>query len=157
MNIWNCKQAIAITCIHDKCCQVHFFTPMKTLKQEKVGSRNWVIAVIGLAMILSEVIWTLVLCLGKAVECFKHCIVRYGRQWWRMSFYEMSGLDQCISEQNIFSMLFRNNYCNILVKEVSAFCPYPKSLPESTVNNIKLIPLAQWIEKQPSIDTVIKI
>ena len=51
-------------------------------------------------------------------------------------------------------MLPRNSSCDILVKKVASFCPCPKSLPEAKVKSFGLIPLAEEISKQPSIDSV---
>ena len=45
-------------------------------------------------------------------------------------------LTQEASEKKSFSILPRDCYCDILVKKVAAFCPCPKSLPES----FRLIP-----------------
>ena len=49
-------------------------------------------------------------------------------------------------------MLPRDCSCDILVKEMPAFCPCPKSLPEAKVKSFGLILLAEEILKQPSID-----
>lgn len=47
----------------------------------------------------------------------------------------------------------RNHSCGTLVKEVSASCPCPKSLPEVNVKCFRLVPLAEEISEEPSIDT----
>lgn len=41
-----------------------------------------------------------------------------------------------------------------LVKNVTAFCPYPKHLPNAKVKSFLLIPLAVEISKQRNIDSV---
>ena len=51
-------------------------------------------------------------------------------------------------------MLPRDHSCNILVKEVVAFCSSPKSLPEAKVKSFGLISSAEEISKQSSIDSV---
>ena len=51
-------------------------------------------------------------------------------------------------------MLSRDLSSDTLVKKVAAFCPYWKSLPEAKVKRFGLIPLAEEISKQPSIDSV---
>ena len=38
------------------------------------------------------------------------------------------------------------------MKNVAAFCPYLKSLPEAKVKSFRVIPLAEEVSKQPSID-----
>ena len=58
------------------------------------------------------------------------------------------------SEEN-FSVLARDCSCGILVNNVAAFHPCPKSLPAAKLKNFGLIPLAEEISKQPSIDSVV--
>ena len=50
----------------------------------------------------------------------------------------MEGQAQEVSEEN-FSMLPRDRSCDILVKKVAAFCPCPKSLPETKFKSFKLV------------------
>ena len=57
------------------------------------------------------------------------------------------GLAQDFSEEKTFSMLSRDPPCDILVKNVAAFCPCLKSLPEAKVKRFGLIPLAKEISK----------
>ena len=61
---------------------------------------------------------------------------------------------QELSEKNV-SMLPRNHSWDVLVKNVAAFCPCPKSLPEAKVKSFGLIPLAEEISKQGSANCVI--
>ena len=49
-------------------------------------------------------------------------------------------------------MLPREHSSDILVKKVAAFCPCLKSLPEAKMKSFGLIPLAEEISKQPSLD-----
>ena len=63
------------------------------------------------------------------------------------------GLAQEVSEEN-FNMLPRDHSCEILVKNVAALCPCPKSPPKTKVERFRLITLAK-ISKQPSIDSVL--
>ena len=48
----------------------------------------------------------------------------------------------------------RDIYCDILVKNVVAFCPFLKSVPKDKVIHFRMILLAEEISKQPSIDSV---
>ena len=52
-------------------------------------------------------------------------------------------------------MLPRDLSCDILMKKVAPFSPCVKSLPEAKVKSFKLIPLAEEISKQPSINSVV--
>ena len=58
-----------------------------------------------------------------------------------------------ISEKN-FDMCLRDCSCDILVKNVAAFCP-SKSLPEAKVKRFRLITLKKEISKQPIINSVV--
>lgn len=49
------------------------------------------------------------------------CDLNSGGRWGRT-------LSQEISEKTNFSMLPRNRFCNILAKNVAAFCPYLKKV-----------------------------
>ena len=63
-------------------------------------------------------------------------------------------LTQVVSEENS-SMLPRNYSCDILVKNMAAFCPCPKSLPEVKVKRLGLISLVgKKISRQSSIDSI---
>ena len=59
-----------------------------------------------------------------------------------------------VAEEKNFSMLPRDCSCEILVKKVATFCLYLKSLPETKVKRFGLIPLAEEIFKQTSIDSI---
>jgi hypothetical protein len=48
-------------------------------------------------------------------------------------------LAQVVSEKKNFSMLPRDHSCVILVKNVAAFCPCLKNLPEANVEGFRLI------------------
>ena len=65
------------------------------------------------------------------------------------------GLAQEFSEEKNFSKLPRNYSCAILVKNVVAFCPCLKSLPEAKVKSFRLVTLAKEISKQLSIDSAV--
>ena len=52
------------------------------------------------------------------------------------------------------NMFSRDCFCNILVRNVAAFCPSLKSLPEDKVKRFRLIALTKEISKQPSADSV---
>lgn len=55
-------------------------------------------------------------------------------------------LDQDVSEDNI-NMWPTNHSCGILLKNLAAFYPCPKSLPKVKVKSFGLIPLAKEISK----------
>ena len=103
-------------------------------------------------------IWTLVLWIIGAVECFKHCLMGHtGRSTENRdakSYLNCWGLIKEDSEKN-FSVLPRNHSCDILVNEVATFCPCPKSLPKAKVKSFRLIPLAEEISKQCRIHSVL--
>ena len=63
-------------------------------------------------------------------------------------------LSQEVSKKKNISMLPKNCSCNILVKNLAAFCSCLKSLPEARMKSFGLIPLIGEISKQPSIDSV---
>ena len=52
-------------------------------------------------------------------------------------------------------MLPREHTCEILVKNVAAFCFCPKRLPKVKVKRFRLITLPKEILKQPSIDFIV--
>ena len=58
-----------------------------------------------------------------------------------------------VSEVKNISKCSRDHPCNILAKNVTAFCPCPKSLLEPKLKNFGLMALAE-ISRQPSIDFV---
>jgi hypothetical protein len=58
-----------------------------------------------------------------------------------------------VSEENNFNTWPKDCYCDILVKNVAAFCPCLKSLPE--VKRFILIALAKEVSKKPSRDFVV--
>ena len=64
-------------------------------------------------------------------------------------------LVQEISEEKNFSMWPRDCSCDILVKNVAAFCPCLKSLPEAKVKRFILIALTKEVSKKPSRDFVL--
>jgi hypothetical protein len=61
------------------------------------------------------------------------------------------GLVQEVSEGKNFSMLSRYCSCDILVKNVAAFCTCSKNLPEAKVNRFRLIALTKEISKKSSL------
>lgn len=64
-------------------------------------------------------------------------------------------LDQEVSEKKNINIWRNNHSCDILVKNVAAFCPCLKGLPKAKVKSFELIPLAEEISKQPSIDSAV--
>ena len=71
------------------------------------------------------------------------------------TYLNCGGLAQEFSEEGNINMWPKEWSCDILGKILSAFCPCPKSLPEAKVKSFGLIPLAEEISKQPSIDSVV--
>ena len=64
-------------------------------------------------------------------------------------------LAQEVSEKKNFSMWPRDCSRDVLVKNVAAFCPCPKNLPEAKVKKYRLIALTKKVSKQPSTDFVL--
>ena len=87
---------------------------------------------IGLTIILFGGIWTLVLWVRKAVGWFKPYLMGRTSRSMEDSGAEndLNCRDQEVSEEKNVSMWPRNCSCNILMKNVDAFCPFIKSLPE---------------------------
>jgi hypothetical protein len=104
----------------------------RTLTKAEVGTKDWDIAVIGLTMFLFGGILTLGLWIRKTVECFKCYLMGHPSRNMEDSGAEgdlnCGGLAQEVSEEKNFSLLPRNSSCDISVKNVTAFCPCPKSL-----------------------------
>ena len=59
-------------------------------------------------------------------------------------------LAQKVSSKKNFSMQPRDCFCGILVKNVAAFCPCLKSLPEAKVKRFILIALTKEVSKSPA-------
>ena len=70
--------------------------------------------------------------------------------------WTLGRLAQDISEEN-FSMLPRDSSSDILVKNVAAFCPCPKSLPEAKVKRFRLIALTKKVSKRSGIDSAVRL
>ena len=64
-------------------------------------------------------------------------------------------LAQDVSGENNFNMCPRDYTCDILVKNVSAFCHCLKSLSEDKVKRFRLTALTKEISKYPRIDSVL--
>ena len=64
-------------------------------------------------------------------------------------------LAQKDSSKKNFSMQPRDCFCGILVKNVAAFCPCLKSLPEAKVKRFILIALTAKVSQKPSRDFVL--
>lgn len=88
----------------------------------------------------------MVLGVWKEVECFKRCLVSHTSM-------EDRGAKSYLNCWG-FSMLPRDRSCDILVgKKLAAFCP----CPEARVKSSGLVPLAEEISQQSSVDSVIWI
>jgi hypothetical protein len=94
--------------------------------------------------------WILRLWIRKAMGCFNQGLMDHNSRNMEDSGAEgdlnCGGLAQEDSEKN-FSMWPRDCSCEILTKNMAAFCPFQKSLPESNVISFGLIPLAEEISK----------
>jgi hypothetical protein len=66
-----------------------------------------------------------------------------------------AGLTKGVSVEKNFSAWPRDCFCGILSKNVAAFCPYLKSLPEVKVKRFILIALTKEVSKKPSRDFVL--
>ena len=64
-------------------------------------------------------------------------------------------LDQEVSVEKNFSMWSRGCFCGILVKNMAAFCPCLRSLPETKVKRLRLIALTKEVSETPIIDSVL--
>ena len=67
----------------------------------------------------------------------------------------MNSGHQEVSEEKNVSMWPRDCSCDILVKNVIAFCPCLKSLPGVKGKDLGINPLAEEISKLPSIDPAV--
>jgi len=103
----------------------------------EVGSRDWGIVVIGLTMFLFGGVWILVLWIWKAVECSKWGLM--GHLSRNMEDLNYESLAQDVSEYKNFGMLPGDHSYTVLVKNVAAFCPCLKSLPETMMKKFRLI------------------
>jgi hypothetical protein len=96
----------------------------------------------------------------KAAECFKWDLMRCpARNKDSGAECDLNSGDLAQDEKNFnvwpkdYSRIFRG--LDNLVKNLIAFCPCSKRLPETKLKSFGLIPLAEEISKQPSIDSVV--
>lgn len=114
--------------------------------------------VIDLTMLSFGEIWTLGLCVKKAVEGSKSYLMGHTSKSIEDS---LAGDDLIfesqieLSEKKHFSMFPRQHTYVILVKNVAAFCPCPKTQSKPKEKTFRLIALAKKISKQPNLDTVL--
>jgi hypothetical protein len=124
----------------------------KTLTNAEVGTRDWGIAVIGLAMLLFKRMWILGLWIWNTVECFKWDLMghpsRTMEDFVAGSDLNCVDLAQEISMEKNFRMCHNDWFCGILVKNVTTFCPSLKSLPEAKVKSLRLIALSKEVSKK---------
>ena len=113
--------------------------------------QEWDIAVVGLnhAFICRNVdFWG---GLWKAVECFKRGLMGYPSRNMEdfVAEYDLNCVDlaQEVSVEKNFSMWPRDCSCDILVKNVAAFCPCLKSLPQAKIKRFILIALTKEVSK----------
>ena len=67
----------------------------------------------------------------------------------------VSLLGQEVSKEKNVSVWSRDYFCGVLLKNMAAFCPCPKSLPEAKVKRFRLIALTKEVSKQPGINSVV--
>lgn len=60
-----------------------------------------------------------------------------------------------VSEEKIISKCPRDHSCDVLAKNVAAFCPFPKNLLEAKLKSFRLMALTERILRQPSTNSVI--
>jgi hypothetical protein len=56
-----------------------------------------------------------------------------------------------LSEEKNISMGLRDSFCDILVKNIPAFCPCLKSVPEPKVKRFISIPLTKKLSKKKKV------
>lgn len=67
-------------------------------------------------------------------------------------FFNCGGQAQEVSEEKNVSIDLETVLVIFLVKNVTAFCPCPKSLPVAKMKSFELIPLAEELSKDSYID-----
>jgi hypothetical protein len=118
------------------------------------GVRDWGIAVIGLTMLLFGEMW--IWGLWKVVECFKWGLMGYPMEdFVAESNLNSANLAQEVSVEKNFSVWPGDYFCVILVKNVAAFCPCPKNLPEAKVKRFTLFALTKEVSEKPPRDSVL--
>lgn len=135
------------------------FTAKETITKTYMGARDRGIALIGLTMLLFERIWTLGVWIRKTIECFNCCLLDYPNRNMvdsgaKCDLINYGCLFQGVLQKNV-RMCPRDQSCCTLVKNVTAFCPCLKHLPNAKVKSFWLIPLPVEISKQPTIDSVL--
>ena len=92
----------------------------------------------------------------NAVECFKWGLMshptRNMEDFVADSNLNCEELAQDVSMERYFRMWPKDCFCGILVKNVAAFCPCLKSLPEAKVKRFILIALTKEVSKKPNRD-----
>jgi hypothetical protein len=131
----------------------------KTLSKTEVGTSIWVITVIVLTLLLLERMCILALWIWKAVESFEWGIIGYFsrnmEEFVTKSDLNCSDLDQGFSVAKNFSMLPRDSFYSILVKNMAEFFLCLKSLPEAKVKRLRLIALTKEVLEMPIMDFVL--
>jgi hypothetical protein len=130
----------------------------KTLTKTEVGTRDWIIAVIDLTMLLFGIMWIWELWIWKAMECFK----------WDLMGYPSRNIEDFVTESNLkcgrltlefseknFNMWPRDCFCDILVKNVAVFCPFLKNIPKANIKRFILVVLTKEVSEMTSIEFVL--
>ena len=65
------------------------------------------------------------------------------------------GLTQKVSEEKNVNMWPTNCFCDVLVKNMAAFCPCLMSLPKAKMKRFRLIALTKEVLKQPGINSFV--
>ena len=134
--------------VHSRKTQTKVITSMQILRH-----KLWGIAVIGWMMLLCGETW--IWGLWKAVRCAQLSLVnglsqeRYGRHWCWGIFQLCRPGPRGFSGEGFQYVTFKL-FCGILVKNVAAFCPCLKSLPEANINRHTLISLRKKSQKKKS-------
>jgi hypothetical protein len=93
------------------------------------------------------------------VECFKWGLMGYPSKnmedFVTESDLKCADMSQEVSVGKNFSMWPRDYFCGILVKNVAAFCPCLRVLPEAKVKKLRLIALTKEVSEMPIMDFVL--
>ena len=89
------------------------------------------------------------------MECFKWGLMSYPSRNLKDFVVDLNPTwPQLGSVEKNISMWHRDCFCGILVKNVAAFCPCLKSLPEAKIKRFILIALTK-VSKQPGVKSVV--
>lgn len=88
------------------------------------------------------------------MKYFKCCLMGHSSRYIHDSGAEGNLNCGCLAQE--VNMWLRDSSYDILAKNLTAFCPCLKSLPEAKVKDFRVFVLANEIPKQPRIDSVLR-